>query len=57
MKTILYMATTIDGFVAKKDDSTGFVSDVEWDSFQAEMKRVGNIIIGRRTFELMEKKR
>lgn len=55
MKTILYMATSIDGFVAKKDDNTNFVSEIEWNSFRAMMKKVGNIIIGRRTFELMEK--
>lgn len=49
------MATSIDGFVAKKDDKTDFVSEIEWNSFRAMMKKVGNIIIGRRTFELMQK--
>lgn len=49
------MATSIDGFIAKKDDNTNFVSEIEWNSFRAMMKKVGNIIIGKRTFELMEK--
>ena len=49
------MATTIDGFVAREDDRTDFVSEIEWKSFRAMVKRVGNIVIGRRTFELMEK--
>lgn len=50
------MAVSIDGFVAKKDDNTDFVSEIEWNSFRAMMKKVGNIIVGRKTFELMKKR-
>lgn len=53
MKTILYMAVTINGFVAGENDDTSWVSSEEWDSFQKVANTVGNIIIGRRTYEIM----
>lgn len=53
MKTIIYMASTINGFIAKKDDNTDFVSEVEWNSFRRMMTNTGNMVIGRRTYEIM----
>lgn len=55
MKTILYMAMTVNGYIAKENDDTGFVSAVEWDSFRKMIKQVGNMIVGRRTYEIMQK--
>ncbi|MDD5566578.1 MAG: dihydrofolate reductase family protein [Patescibacteria group bacterium] len=55
IKTILYIATTINGYVAKENDTTSFVSDVEWRSFLVMVKRTGNMIIGRRTYEVMRR--
>ncbi len=53
MKIILYMAVTINGFVAGENDDTSWVSSEEWVSFGKIAKGVGNVIIGRRTYEIM----
>lgn len=53
MKVILCMATTINGLIAKEDDDTSFVSETEWENFQAMIKTAGNLVIGRRTYEIM----
>jgi len=53
MKVILYMAITINGFIAKENDDTSFVSEIEWDSFRNMIKNTGNMIIGSRTYEIM----
>lgn len=52
MKTILYMATTPNGYIAKENDDTSFVSKDSWESFDELSKKAGNLIIGRRTFEI-----
>ncbi len=53
MEVILYMAMTANGLIAKENDDTSFVSKVEWKSFRKIIKRVGNMVIGRRTYEIM----
>ena len=55
MKVILYMAMSADGYIAKPDDDTPW-SDDEWESFSSKVKNAGNIIIGRRTYEIMNDK-
>ncbi len=52
IKATIFMAITANGFIAKEDDDTGFISDVEWKGFLKKMKEVGSDIIGRRTYEL-----
>jgi len=49
MKTILYMAMAINGFIAKENDDTSFVSEVECNGFRKMIGNVGNMIIGSRT--------
>jgi len=51
MKVILYMAISIDGFVAKKNGDSNWVSEVDSINFQQNIKEVGCIIVGRRTFD------
>lgn len=53
MKTILYMSITANGMIAKDDDSTSWVSPTEWKSFSSMIQKTGNMIIGRRTYEVM----
>lgn len=55
MKVILYMAMAVNGYIAKEDDNTDFVSEVEWNSFRKMIKQVGNMIVGKRTYEIMQK--
>ncbi|MBI3627120.1 dihydrofolate reductase [Candidatus Uhrbacteria bacterium] len=49
------MAVTINGLIAKKDDSTPFVSPVESKSYCEMVKKTGAMIIGRRTYEILSK--
>ena len=53
MKVILYMEMTVNGFVAKPDDNTDWISDEAWESYTAVMAEVDAIIIGKRTYDLM----
>lgn len=55
MKVILYVATTINGLIAKENDDVSWVSETEWQSFSGMIKKTGNMIIGKRTYETMLK--
>lgn len=55
MKVILYMATTVNGLIAKEDDDTSFVSETEWNSYSSIVQKAGNVIFGRRTYEIITK--
>jgi dihydrofolate reductase len=48
------MAATINGLIAKENDDISFVSDVEWKFFRNMIKKFGNCIIGRRTWEVSD---
>jgi dihydrofolate reductase len=54
MKVMLYMATTVNGYIAKENDETPW-SNEEWMSYSKFAKDVGNLVIGKRTYEIMEK--
>ncbi len=49
------MAITVNGMIAKENNDTSFVSDIEWSSFKAMINKTENMIIGRRTYEIMRK--
>ncbi len=53
MKTILYMAITANGYIARKNDETPW-SKEEWESFFSKVKEAKNIVLGRKTFEMMK---
>ena len=54
MKVILYMAISIDGFIAKPDDDTAsWISKTEWDSYSAAVRSAGWMIIGHRTYDIL----
>jgi dihydrofolate reductase len=55
MKVVLYMAITANGLIAKENDDTSWVTETEWKSFSGMIKKIGNMIIGRRTYEIMIK--
>ena len=54
-KTVLYMASSIDGFVASSDGSVDWIdTDVDLGdeySFEAFLQRVDTIIMGRKSYE------
>jgi dihydrofolate reductase len=47
------MAVTLDGFIAKEDGGTDFASPLEWESYKNKIKEVGNVVMGRRTYDQM----
>lgn len=53
MKVILYMAITSNGMIARKDNGTDWVSEEAWVSYNKICREVGNVVIGRRTYEIM----
>ncbi len=55
MKIILYMASTLNGIIAKKDNSVDFVSKKSWASYQKTVKNCGCAIVGGKTYRLMPK--
>ena len=54
MKIILYMAMTANWYIARQNNETPW-SNEERESFSEKVKEAKNLIIGRKTFELMEK--
>ncbi len=55
MKVILYMATTANGYVAKENDDTSWISVGEWNSYSAMVRKTGNLVIGHRTYDILTK--
>lgn len=53
MKVILYMAMSANGFIARENHDTSFVSENERARFREMLQRVGNMIVGRKTHEIM----
>lgn len=52
MTVQLYMAVSVDGFVAKNNDDTSWVSNTDWDNFRSFIKEAGIIVMGRKTYEV-----
>jgi dihydrofolate reductase len=55
MKIILYMAITPNGMIATKEDNTGWISKVESDSYSSIVRKAGNLVVGRRTYNILSK--
>jgi dihydrofolate reductase len=47
------MATTINGIIAKEDDSAEFLTEVEAQSYVDNVIEAGAVIVGRRTYEVL----
>jgi dihydrofolate reductase len=57
MKTILYMAITPNGFIAGEKDDTSWVSKADWVEFVRTAKNIGNVILGKRTYDVLMKEK
>ncbi len=57
MKVILYMASTVNGFIAKSTDDTSWISSEEWNSYSKATRKAGNLIVGHRTYDILTKQR
>ncbi len=53
MKTILYMASTLNGHITTVTGDTNWTSKEDWQGFLAMTKKVGNAIIGRHTYDVI----
>ena len=51
MKVILYMATSLDGFIAKNGGDSNWTSDVDSKIFEQKIKEFGCIVVGHNTFK------
>lgn len=54
MKVILYNAISIDGFIARPDGDSDWVSAADMPYFKKEMARAGCILVGRKTYQQFE---
>ena len=53
MEVILYLAQTVNGYIAEKNDNVPW-TDI-WATYYSEIKKAKNIIVGRRTYEIMKR--
>lgn len=51
MKVILHLATSADGFIAKPDGDSRWVSAADEALFQKRCKEAGCVVVGKRTYE------
>ncbi len=49
------MAITANGFIAKNDDDTSWISKEEWNSYSLATQTAGGLIIGHRTYDILTK--
>ena len=54
-KVILYMAITLNGYIANKEDNTSWISKEEWSSYSQMVQKAGNLIVGHRTYDILTK--
>ena len=53
MKVVLYIAITANWYIARENNETPW-SDIEWNDFSKKVKEIKNIVIDRKTFEIMK---
>ena len=56
MKVILHLATSEDGFIAKENGDSDWVSATDEELFRNRAKEAGCLIVGKRTFEQYQSK-
>lgn len=54
MHVTLYIAASMDGFIAREGDVVDFVSKASWEGYRTAVTEAGSLIVGRRTYELMK---
>lgn len=51
MRTILHLATSADGFIARENGDSDWVSRVDEKLFESRSKEAGCLVVGKRTFD------
>ena len=54
MKVTLYMAMSLNGYIAEENGSEDFLSHENWEKFCSLAQRCGNFIVGRKTYEAVK---
>ena len=54
MKVTLYMAMSLNGYIAEENGSEDFLSHKNWEKFCSLAKEYGNFIVGRKTYEAVK---
>lgn len=49
------MAVSLDGYIAKENDDTSWISVEEWNCYSAAIQKAGDLVIGHRTYEILTK--
>jgi len=49
------MAISLNGMIARGNDDTSWITQDEWNSYSAAVRRAGALIIGRRTYNILTK--
>jgi dihydrofolate reductase len=54
MKTLMYLTMTLNGYIATENDESPWPKEV-WQSYYAISKKYKVVIVGRKTYEIMDK--
>jgi dihydrofolate reductase len=54
MKVTLYMAMSLNGYIAEENGNEDFLSHVHWETFCNLAQKYGNVIVGRKTYEAVK---
>lgn len=54
MKTTLFMAMSVNGYIAKADGSEDFLSHKNWENFCELAQECGCFVVGRKTYEAVQ---
>src|ERR1700761_8047481 len=54
MKTILYMAQSLNGYIAKGNGDSSWVGNSDLKKFKEMTTKAGNVIMGRNTYENLQ---
>ena len=54
MKVLLFMAMSANGYIARKNGEEDFLSHKNWDTFSRLAEKYHNIIVGRKTYEIVK---
>jgi dihydrofolate reductase len=49
------MAITPNGFIAKNNNDTSWISQQEWNSYSQIVQGAGNLVVGHRTYDILTK--
>lgn len=56
MKVILYASASVNGHIARENDDEDFLSHENWFSFASLAEKAGCFVVGRRAYEVVNKK-